>query len=206
VDVIVLAVELHQFGLEVGNVPGKDAVQIVVYLLSEHLAAVLGHKHQMQVHEKDAVPTASNIVVIAHRPHYTIGMQRLQAFKYELRPTGEQQRQMRRFAGACRFVFNKALALQKARYEQGENKLGYAGLCKRLTEWRNCADTAWLADAPVHPLQQTLKDLERAYANFFAQRAEFPRFKKKGWHDSFRYPDPKQIKLDQLNPSSGLLT
>jgi putative transposase len=27
----------------------------------------------------------------------------------------------------------------------------------------------------------------------------FPRFKKKGQSDSFRYPDPKQIKLDQGN-------
>ncbi|MGH8783876.1 MAG: helix-turn-helix domain-containing protein, partial [Cupriavidus necator] len=52
-------------------------------------------------------------------------MQRLQAFKYALMPTGEQQRNMRRFAGSCRFVFNKALALQKERYEQGERKLGY---------------------------------------------------------------------------------
>jgi putative transposase len=126
-------------------------------------------------------------------------MQRLQAFKYELMPTCEQERNMRRFAGSCRFVFNRALALQKERYEQGEEKLGYAGLCKLLTEWRNGPETPWLADAPVHPLQQTLKDLERAYANFFAKRANFPRFKKKGQHDSFRYPDPKQIKLDQAN-------
>ncbi len=126
-------------------------------------------------------------------------MQRLQAFKYELMPTGDQQRAMRRFAGSCRFVFNKALALQKARFEAGEKKLGYAGLCQLLTQWRNSADTPWLADAPTHPLQQTLKDLERAYANFFAKRADFPRFKKKGQGDSFRYPDPKQIKLDQAN-------
>jgi putative transposase len=126
-------------------------------------------------------------------------MQRLQAFKFELMPDGQQQRQMRRFAGSCRFVFNKALALQKERHEQGEKKLGYAGLCKLLTEWRNSPETAWLADAPAHPLQQTLKDLERAYTNFFAKRADFPRFKKKGQHDSFRYPDPKQIKLDQVN-------
>lgn len=126
-------------------------------------------------------------------------MQRHQAFKYELRPDGQQQRQMRRFAGSCRFVFNKALALQKARYEQGEKKLGYAGLCKELTAWRNGPETPWLKDAPVHPLQQTLKDMERAYANFFAKRAGFPRFKKKGQSDSFRYPDPKQIKLDQGN-------
>lgn len=126
-------------------------------------------------------------------------MKRLQAFKYELRPNGEQARSMRRFAGSCRFVFNKALAMQKAIYESGEKKLGYAGLCKTLTEWRNSADTAWLADAPVHPLQQTLKDLERAYTNFFAKRADFPRFKKKGQHDSFRYPDANQFKIDQAN-------
>ena len=126
-------------------------------------------------------------------------MKRLQAYKYELQPNGEQQRNMCRFAGSCRFVFNKALALQKERYEQGEKKLGYAGLCKLLTEWRNSTETAWLADAPVHPLQQTLKDLERAYTNFFAKRADFPRFKKKGQSDSFRYPDPKQIRQDQAN-------
>ena len=40
-------------------------------------------------------------------------MQRLQGFKYALMPNGEQARNMRRFAGSCRFVFNKALALQK---------------------------------------------------------------------------------------------
>jgi len=112
-------------------------------------------------------------------------------------PTGDQQYQMRRFAGSCRFVFNKALALQKERFEQGEKKLGYAGLCKLLTEWRHGSETPWLKDAPVHPLQQSLKDLERAYTNFFAKRADFPRFKKKGQSESFRYPDPKQIKLDQ---------
>ncbi len=44
---------------------------------------------------------------------------------------------MRRFAGACRFVYNKALALHKARYEQGEKKHGYAGLCQLLTDWRS---------------------------------------------------------------------
>jgi len=126
-------------------------------------------------------------------------MQRLQAFRFELMPNGQQERQMRRFAGACRFIYNKALALQKERCERGEKKLGYAGLCKLLTEWRNSAETAWLADAPIHPLQQKLKDLERAYGNFFAKRADFPRFKKKGRSDSFRYPDPKQIKLDQGN-------
>src|ERR1700738_2078559 len=97
-------------------------------------------------------------------------MEILAAFKYELMPTGQQAHNMRRFAGSCRFVFNKALALQKERYESGEKKLGYAGLCKQLTEWRNGADTPWLKDSPIHPAQQALKDLELAYSNFFAKR------------------------------------
>jgi len=37
---------------------------------------------------------------------------------------------MRRFAGACRFVDNQALALQKKHFEAGGKKLSYAGLCK----------------------------------------------------------------------------
>jgi putative transposase len=55
-------------------------------------------------------------------------MQRLQAFKYELLPNSQQERQMRRFAGSCRFVYNKALALQKERHEQGQKKLGCVDL------------------------------------------------------------------------------
>jgi len=111
---------------------------------------------------------------------------------------------MRCFAGSCRFVYNKGLALQKARFDAGETKLTYAGLCKLLTQWRGETETGWLKDAPTHPLQQALKDLERAYTNFFAKRADCPRFKKKGRHDSFRYPDPKQIKLDEINSRLSL--
>jgi len=124
-------------------------------------------------------------------------MQRLQAFKYELMPDGEQQRNMRRFAGSCRFVFNKALALQQAHHAEGKKKLSYADLCKHLTEWRKNSETQWLSEAHSQPLQQTLKDLERAYKNFYEKRADFPRFKKKGLSDSFRYP--QGCKLDQAN-------
>jgi len=197
--VIIFSVHLDQFRVEIGADLGEDRSQMSDGIAIERFAAVFGDKDQMNMHLEYAVSSVPNIVVIYHRPSYTIIMQRLQAFKYELMPDSQQERQMRRFAGACRFVFNKALALQKVRYEQGEKKLGYAGLCKLLTEWRNGPETQWLADAPVHPLQQTLKDLERAYTNFFAKRAAFPRIRKKGQRDSFRYPDPKQIRLDQAN-------
>ena len=130
-------------------------------------------------------------------------MKRLQAYKYELMPNGEQQRRMRRFAGACRFVFNQALALQMANYAAGKKFIRYESMAKHLTAWRNGSETPWLKDAPIHPLQQALKNLDRAYMNFFAKLADFPCFKKKGGRESFRYPDAKQIKLDQSNSQNS---
>lgn len=126
-------------------------------------------------------------------------MKRRQAFVFELMPNGEQQRDMRGFAGCCRFVFNKALALQQANYESGGKFIGYVAMAKHLTEWRNGIETAWLKIAPVHPLQHALKDLDRAYQNFFAKRADFPRFRRKGSSQSFRYPDSKQFQIDESN-------
>ena len=124
-------------------------------------------------------------------------MQRLQAFKFELMPDGGQARATCRFAGARRFVFHQALALQQARYSEGQTKLSYADLCKHLTAWRHSAETPWLAQIHSQVLQQSLNDLERAYANFFAGRAGFPCFKRKGQGDSFRFP--QGFKLDQGN-------
>ena len=126
-------------------------------------------------------------------------MQRLQAYQFELIPNGQQALLMRRFAGACRFVFNKALALQQSNHADGGKYIGYVEMAKRLTAWRNSQETPWLKDAPAHPLQHALKDLDRAYRNFFEQRAAFPRFKRKGVRESFRYPEPKQFKLDTAN-------
>ena len=127
-------------------------------------------------------------------------LKRLQAFRFELRPDGAQRVVMARAAGCARFVFNRALALQQRRRENGEKHLGYAALCRELTIWRHDPETEWLAEAPIHPLQQALRDLGQAYTNFFYQRAAFPRFKKKGRSAaSFRYPDPTQIGLDREN-------
>ena len=114
-------------------------------------------------------------------------------------PDGEQQRDMRRFAGSCRFVYNKALAMQKENHEAGNKFIGYVPMAANLPIWKREVGQEWLKDAPSQALQHALKDLEKAYKNFFAKRADFPRFKRKGSGDSFRYPEPKQIKLDQAN-------
>jgi len=124
-----------------------------------------------------------------------MAMLRLQAFKYELMPTGEQQRKMRRFAGSCRFVFNTALALQTANHEAGNKFIRYVEMANLLPAWKS--EFAWLRDSPSQALQHTLKNLDRAFTNFFEKRADYPRFKKRGFGDSFRFP--QGFKLDQAN-------
>jgi putative transposase len=124
-----------------------------------------------------------------------MAMLRIQAFKYELMPTGEQQRKMRRFAGSCRFVFNTALALQTANHEAGNKFIRYVEMANLLPAWKS--EFAWLRDSPSQALQHTLKNLDRAFTNFFEKRADYPRFKKRGFGDSFRFP--QGFKLDQAN-------
>ncbi|CAM2158457.1 putative insertion element transposase InsQ (plasmid) [Pararobbsia alpina] len=106
---------------------------------------------------------------------------------------------MRQFAGACRFVYNKALALQQENYKAGERFVGYIGMAKWLTGWRNGDETPWLSDGPVHAQQHALKNLEKAYKAFFEGRMSYPRFKRKGEYDGFVSPDKKAIALDRAN-------
>jgi len=123
-------------------------------------------------------------------------VERRQAFQFELMPNTEQRRQMSRFAGCARYVYNKALALKKELYEKKE-KASRFQLDKMLVQWKQ--EAPWLCEAPAHALQQALLDLDRAYQNFFKKRAAFPKFHKKGLRDSFRESDPQCSKLDQAN-------
>ena len=127
------------------------------------------------------------------------GMKRLQAYRYELMPNGDQLRDMLRFSGSCRFVYNKALTLQKENHAAGNKFISYVAMAAKLPVWKREAGTAWLKETPSQALQHALKDLEKAFKGFFEKRIGFPRFKKKGSGDSFRYPEPKQIQLDPSN-------
>src|SRR6516225_9552207 len=93
--------------------------------------------------------------------NYDTSVLRVQGYQFEALPNDEQLRNLRRFAGSCRFVYNQALALNKQRYENKEKRLGYAGMCALLPSWKTAHP--WLSDAPSQALQQSLKDLERAY-------------------------------------------
>jgi putative transposase len=125
-------------------------------------------------------------------------MQIQQAYKYQLNISAQQECLLRQFAGCCRFVYNKALSVQQEAYNlEPKSKFSYAKLANLLPIWKSSEDLAWLKSAPSQALQQALKNLEASFKNFFAKRASYPKFKKRGLHDSFRLP--QGCKLDQQN-------
>ena len=125
-------------------------------------------------------------------------MLRRQAFKFQLKPTPAQIASMKSFAGACRFVYNRALTMQSDIWRNGDRYIPYNKMASWLVEWKGQEELSWLSNAPSQILQQSLKDLEKAFNNLFARRATFPSPKKKGKNDAFRYPT-QRVKLDEGN-------
>ena len=118
------------------------------------------------------------------------------AFKFEIMPNGEQRCKIKQFCGCCRFVFNRALAWQNEQYQQdNKHKFSYSKIANLLPQWKK--ELIWLKECHSQVLQQSLKDLENAFKNFFQQRSDFPKFKKKGVKESFRFP--QGCKLEQQN-------
>lgn len=119
---------------------------------------------------------------------------------FRLYPTSKQANQMAQIAGACRFIYNLALEQRRDWWRPGRN-FSFASQCRELTALRG--DVDWLKAAPVHALQQALRDLDKAYRNWWAGRAAAPTPRKRGVNDSFRFPDPESLMVERTGKSSG---
>jgi len=117
-----------------------------------------------------------------------------QAFCFRLREQPAQAREYARTTGCCRFVWNKALALQQRYYRLCGKHLGYSRLTNQLPRWKRLH--RFLSEAPSQALQQTLKDLDTAWTRFFKEpgRVGRPRFKGRDAHAAFRLP--QSVELD----------
>ena len=123
-------------------------------------------------------------------------MKRLQAFKFQIEPNGEQIRAMRQYAGNARKIWNLALNRQQELQTAGEKFTNSFGMNNWLPVWKQ--EFSYLCDSPSQTLQQVTKDLAAAFKNFFEKRADFPQFKKKGRSsDSFRFP--QGFEIDEAN-------
>lgn len=97
-------------------------------------------------------------------------------FKYRFHPTPEQAAELERTFGCVRKVYNLALETRTAAWQQGE-RVNYNATSAMLTEWKRGEDLAYLGEVSSVPLQQSLRHLQTAFANFWDKRAKYPRFK-----------------------------
>lgn len=109
--------------------------------------------------------------------------------KIKLDPTAVQEEYFRRACGVARFAFNWALAEWKAEYEAG-GKPNEAALRKRLNAIK-AEHFPWMSEVTKVAPQNAIKNVGIAFQNFFRRvkqggKPGYPRFKKKGMHDSFR--------------------
>ena len=98
--------------------------------------------------------------------------------KFRIYPNREQKNFIHQTLGCCRFIYNRGLAMRKEGYENGE-KIGYSQTSAMLTELKKQEEFAFLKAADSIALQQSLRDLDRGFVNFFEKRASYPTFKSK---------------------------
>ncbi|MGW5974787.1 RNA-guided endonuclease InsQ/TnpB family protein [Streptomyces sp. NPDC055186] len=99
------------------------------------------------------------------------------AFKYRFYPTDEQTAELSRTFGCVRLVYNKALEERTRAWYGQQRRISYVQSSAALTEWKKTGELAFLAEVSSVPLQQALRHLQTAFANFFAKRAKYPRYK-----------------------------
>lgn len=123
-------------------------------------------------------------------------MERFKTFQYRLDLDEVQAELAARTAGCCRLVYNVGLEHRHTAYRVARASVGYAAQCGELPEVKQTDGFEFLAEVPSQCLQQSLKDLAGAFASFWKGRTKYPRFKRRGDGDSFRFPQPEQIHFD----------
>jgi len=109
------------------------------------------------------------------------------AYKYRFYPTAEQEVILAKTFGCARFVYNHMLKVRSDAWKERQERIGYAETSAMLTAMKKTPEYAWLNEVSSVPIQQALRHLQTAFANFFAKRADYPAYKNKRGKLSIEY-------------------
>lgn len=117
-------------------------------------------------------------------------------YRFRLYPTKEQEKFLKQEAGNIRFVYNYFLALAKEKYQKEKAKWNYYEYKKLLPELKK--EFEFLKFSNSQSLQESLKNLDKAFKNFFKGLSDFPKFKKKKKTNSISIPQHFKIVENKL--------
>ena len=102
------------------------------------------------------------------------------AYKYRIYPNKRQKELLAQTFGCCRFVYNHFLNERIEAHKNEQKSLTYNQCSSELTKLKS--ELEWLRAADKCSLQNALKDMDKAYKNFFKNNAGFPKYKTKKTH------------------------
>lgn len=121
-------------------------------------------------------------------------------------PSKAQEKLFFSWAGTCRFIYNLCLEHRILCWNSVNRKsVHWIEQDRELKNLKKVEGFEWIKQAPAQLLQQTVKDLDKAFQSFFKLNFGFPKFKKKGYSDSFRFPDPKQFFIRRVTGNKAFI-
>ncbi len=116
------------------------------------------------------------------------------AHKLRFYPSTDPRRRLDACFGAARWTWNRALECRSKAYRRRGESVTGTDFSRLLTQLKQTARYGWLRETPSTVLTQKLRDQDRAFANFFAGRAKYPRYRKRRTAQSVRFQlDPRRI-------------
>lgn len=126
------------------------------------------------------------------------------AYRFRFYPTESQRAALAKTFGCCRYVYNWALAFRTDSYYEEGKSVSYTDTSKALTKLKKDEDYKWLKEPSSVALQQSLRNLEEAFQNFFDGRTQYPNFKRKHGKQTARFASNaftlygKQLKIAKV--------
>jgi len=112
-------------------------------------------------------------------------------YTFRLSPTSHQRTLMENTLEVCRCVYNTTLCVRKTAWEEKKESISKFDTYNLLPEWKK--ENPEFTSVYSQVLQETQERVDFAFRHFFrrvktGQTPGYPRFKGKGWYDSFTYP------------------
>lgn len=112
-------------------------------------------------------------------------------FKYRIYPNDVQIQKIEQCFGNARYIYNYFLDYKTKQYKENKVSLSYTKCSSLLTNLKKDENHIWLNLSDSMALQESLKDLDRAYKNFFNHNSDYPCFHSKHNKQSYRTRNQK---------------
>ena len=105
----------------------------------------------------------------------------LKAYKYRIYPNKQQEEQIQKTFGCCRFVYNQTLAFRKEKYEKNKESMNKVA-CNNYINQVLKKEYEWLKEVDKFALTNSVYNMDSSYQKFFKKHTGYPKFKSKHNH------------------------